>query len=179
MNIAHDGAIVLDLEGLDEGRNELDFAVTAEGIELADPYFQFPSPIEVDLVVNRSLHTLSVKASVRFDLVGECCRCVGRTEESVRAELEFLIQHLEATPEMLEAMGDDEDVVIVDPGKHELDLTGRIRDAAVLELPMRVYCRDDCRGLCHQCGQNLNDGKCQCVESKMDPRWESLAKLNV
>ena len=40
-------------------------------------------------------------------------------------------------------------------------------------------CRDDCRGLCHQCGQNLNDGQCQCVESKMDPRWESLAKLNV
>ena len=60
MNIAHRGAIVLDLERVDEGRNVLDFAVTAEGIELADPYFQFPSPIEVGLVVNRSLHALSV-----------------------------------------------------------------------------------------------------------------------
>lgn len=179
MNKAHSGAIVLDLEGVDEGRNVINFAVTAAGIELADPYFQFPSPIEVDLLINRSLHTLSVKASVRFALVGECCRCTGCAEENVKADFDFLIQHMVATLEELEAMEEDEDVVIVDPGKHELDLTGRIREAAVLELPMRVYCRHDCRGLCPQCGQNLNGGECQCVELKVDPRWEALAKLNV
>lgn len=173
------GAVVLDLDAVDEGRNFLDFAVTAEEIGLADPYFQFPSAVEIDLVVNRSLHTLSVKASVRFALAGECCRCLGRTETSVQADLDLLIQRKDATPEELEALAEDEDVVIVDPGKRELDLTGRIRDVAALELPMRVYCRDDCRGLCPQCGQNLNDEDCQCVELKVDPRWESLAKLNV
>ena len=179
MSTAPSGTVVLNLEAVDEGRNVLNFVVTAEKIGLADPYFQFPSAVEVDLVVNRSLHTMSVKASVRFALAGECCRCLGRAEENVKVNLDFLIQRMDATPEELEALAEDEDVVIVDPGLRELDLTGRIREVATLELPMRVYCRDDCRGLCPQCGQNLNDGDCQCVELKVDPRWESLAKLNV
>lgn len=173
------GAIVLDLAGLDEGRSIIDFAVTAEALDLEDAYFRFPSPFEVDLEVNRSLHSISVKARVGFVLQGECCRCVGSTEKRMTTEFDFLIQHKQATLDELEAMGEDDDVFLVDPGKHELDLTARVREAAALELPMRVYCRDDCRGLCPQCGQNLNDKDCQCVEARVDPRWESLAKLNV
>ena len=57
-----------------------------------------------------------------------------------------------------------------------LDLAPLVRDALVLELPMAPLCRDDCAGLCPQCGANRNEGQCGCVAPR-DPRWANLDVL--
>lgn len=46
-----------------------------------------------------------------------------------------------------------------------------------MALPMKPLCRPDCRGLCSECGQDLNQGACECVRETMDPRWEALKAL--
>ena len=46
-----------------------------------------------------------------------------------------------------------------------------------LSLPMKPLCREDCQGLCPQCGQDLNEGRCGCVRERVDPRWAALAML--
>jgi uncharacterized protein len=51
-----------------------------------------------------------------------------------------------------------------------------VRDAIVLELPMAPLCRDDCRGLCPQCGADRNEADCGCV-APADPRWANLDVL--
>jgi len=58
-----------------------------------------------------------------------------------------------------------------------MDLGDRIRDAVILELPVRIYCTTDCKGLCPQCGQDLNQEACSCAEKEVDPRWEGLKKI--
>jgi uncharacterized protein len=58
-----------------------------------------------------------------------------------------------------------------------LDLTEALREQIVLDLPMRSLCRPDCRGLCVQCGKNLNEGPCDCVEEGIDPRLVELREL--
>ncbi|MDD5698191.1 MAG: DUF177 domain-containing protein [Victivallaceae bacterium] len=58
----------------------------------------------------------------------------------------------------------------------ELDVTEDIRTALVLEIPMNCICREDCRGLCHQCGTNLNKTKCNCQETA--PGYKPWDKLN-
>ena len=58
-----------------------------------------------------------------------------------------------------------------------IDLTETIRETLILSEPMRVLCRPDCKGLCPQCGANLNDGPCSCPTDKIDPRLEVLAQL--
>jgi uncharacterized protein len=68
---------------------------------------------------------------------------------------------------------DDEAYPIVDD---ELDLAPMIRDAIVLELPLAPLCRDDCRGLCPHCGNDLNVDSCTCVAPR-DPRWANLDVL--
>ena len=45
---------------------------------------------------------------------------------------------------------------------HVLDLTDAVRTSVLLEVPVRVFCREDCRGLCPQCGTNLNFSQCSC-----------------
>ena len=68
-------------------------------------------------------------------------------------------------------------VDIVDPGVREVDLGERLHDALILDLPLRLYCKADCRGLCAHCGQDLNAAACTCAEELVDPRWEALAHL--
>ncbi len=60
---------------------------------------------------------------------------------------------------------------------HILDLEEVFRQAIYLGLPMHPVCRSDCRGLCLQCGQDLNEGPCSCVGDEVDPRWQALWDL--
>jgi uncharacterized protein len=59
-----------------------------------------------------------------------------------------------------------------------LDLHGWARDALALALPVQLLCREDCAGLCAECGVNLNDaGPDHGHERAPDPRWAALSKL--
>jgi len=60
---------------------------------------------------------------------------------------------------------------------HVLDLTEAIRQCALLAIPMKPLCREDCAGLCPDCGHNLNQGPCNCPPQGADPRWSELSRL--
>ena len=61
---------------------------------------------------------------------------------------------------------------------HILDLTEAIRQYALLATPMKLICREDCAGLCPNCGCNLNQGPCGCSVQETDPRWAKLKELS-
>ncbi len=62
-------------------------------------------------------------------------------------------------------------------GRTFIQPSQEIRDLIILNLPSKILCRDDCRGLCSQCGTNLNDKRCKCTREIFDPRWEALQDL--
>ena len=167
----------LVLDDLEEGTTDLEYRMTAASLELSDRHFDLSPGMLLRIAVQRFLQTFTVKGTVAFDVSGECCRCLAPVRQSLEAEVEVLVQRREAGPDLLEATGEEEDVEIVDPGTKVVDLTARVRDAVVLEMPMRVHCREDCKGLCSGCGRDLNTGECGCSEERTDPRWEALAGL--
>ena len=57
-----------------------------------------------------------------------------------------------------------------------LDLTEAIHQHLLLAIPMKQLCREDCAGLCPNCGHNLNQGPCDCLPQGVDPRWSKLSK---
>ena len=61
--------------------------------------------------------------------------------------------------------------------QHVLDLTEAMRQYALLAIPMKPLCRQDCVGLCPNCGKNLNLGSCDCPRQQVDPRWTVVARL--
>lgn len=62
----------------------------------------------------------------------------------------------------------------------ELDLTEDVRAALVVEVPLNCLCREDCPGLCHKCGTNLNTNKCSCPDDENeDSPWHNLDKLKL
>src|SRR3990170_3947781 len=52
-----------------------------------------------------------------------------------------------------------------------------VREHVLLTLPVQALCHDECRGLCPQCGINLNRETCPCSSTAIDPRWRSLEPL--
>jgi uncharacterized protein len=60
---------------------------------------------------------------------------------------------------------------------HVIDLTEAIRQCALLAAPMKPLCRENCAGLCLNCGRDLNLGPCDCSVPTDDPRWSELTRL--
>lgn len=102
-------------------------------------------------------------------VVSECRRCL----REVRTRLD----------EPTELMFVTEDEAAHDPvaypipeGTEILDLREPIREELVLDAPNFPLCREDCAGLCDQCGTDLNTGTCDCRPTP-DPRWAALDAL--
>jgi len=111
---------------------------------------------------------IDVQGTVTAPWVGTCRRCA----EPVSGEL--LIPVHERFGDARAGTTEDEDFYpIVDD---DIDLGPLVRDAVVLELPMAPLCREDCAGLCPQCGADRNEGDCGCVAPR-DPRWANLDVL--
>jgi uncharacterized protein len=58
-----------------------------------------------------------------------------------------------------------------------VELKDILREQILLEVPIKVVCREECKGLCPRCGQNLNEGACHCPTTLAGPRWEALKGL--
>ena len=135
-------------------------------------------PVGSDLVLDLRLESVSegvlVSGAVQVTLAGECARCLDPLTE----DLEVAIQQLFVYPgREVETDADDDEIGhLVDD---YVDLEPLIRDAVVLALPLAPVCRDDCPGLCSECGARLADDP-EHHHEQIDPRWaafEALAPL--
>ncbi len=167
---------VLVLDELAEGFTNLEFSIAPELLELEDDRFVFPEPLGCTATVARSLETYNVKARIDCLIRGECCRCLAPAEMQVRADMQLLVQRREAAEEELEAL-EDQEMDILDPGAKEMDLKEHMRDDVILELPHRLLCKEECKGLCPTCGRDLNEGSCSCSGEAADPRWAALGNI--
>jgi uncharacterized protein len=58
-----------------------------------------------------------------------------------------------------------------------MELADSLREQVLLAAPVKVVCRENCKGICAQCGKNLNEGACDCAPAVADPRWHALRDL--
>ena len=129
--------------------------------------------LEVDFVrgtiqVIRVQGGLLVQGNIDSPLLLECVRCLEPFVFPATLELEdtFRLPGASLKPETY-AVGND----------GRLDLTPLLREQCWLAVPMKPLCHPDCRGLCLQCGVNLNSESCACKDVKIDPRLASLKEL--
>jgi len=128
------------------------------------------SPVVLDLRLEAVMEGVLVTGSARAGLVGECVRCL----EPISDEVEARFQELFVYGDVDRDAGDD-DVQRLEGDL--LDLEPELRDAVVLALPFQPLCREDCPGLCAECGARLADDPEHRHEAPIDPRWAGLAAL--
>ncbi len=126
-------------------------------------------PMSGDLRAESVVEGILVTGPVSGDLDLNCARCLREFESDVSLDLlELFVVPGHEGP-------DDEDAYRV-TGK-EIHLEPMLRDAVTLALPLNPLCREDCAGLCAQCGRDLNAGACDCYTEDIDPRWAELASI--
>ncbi|WP_158097690.1 YceD family protein [Tyzzerella sp. An114] len=95
-----------------------------------------------------------------------CSRCLA----PVNVKLNFKLY------EMFSKTGNiDEDIEAVT--EDSIDLYPYVRNEVFENIPMKIVCKDDCKGLCPSCGKNLNEGNCDCDTSYINPKFDSLRAL--
>jgi len=97
----------------------------------------------------------------------DCRRCLEPVEVDVDEEAHMLFAEAE------DDEADDPDIFQIPPGARELDIRPAVREQWLLVAPAFVLCRDDCKGLCPNCGADLNAGACNCAPAT-DSRWDAL-----
>ena len=130
------------------------------------------SPVELDLRLEAVMEGVLVTGTARAALAGECARCL----EPIRDDVEVDLQELFVYEESDTATDDGDDDVSRLEGDL-LDLEPLLRDAVVLTLPFQPLCRDDCPGLCIECGARLADDPDHQHDEAIDPRWAALGEL--
>lgn len=154
--------------------SELSFSESAEDLDLTAEGIEFPEPVEVELTATKTGDEIIVQGRLSTMAGMDCSRCLDRFEMPISSKLQFVIQLLEISAPQ---DSDDEDFVILPKTIQEYDLSERVRQAILLELPLKALCSESCLGLCPMCGTNLNESKCECTPDKTDERWESLRQL--
>lgn len=127
--------------------------------------------IELELMLEAVMEGVLITGTTRVPLVGECARCLEPLTSSFEVEFQELFVYSD-TRSGGEA-GEDERRLEGDL----IDLEPVLRDAVVLALPLSPLCRDDCPGLCAECGVPLAEAGPDHRHDAADPRWAALQGL--
>ena len=143
-----------------------------------DPFpLELARPVNVDLEINRRPDHIRVEGRIKGLLRVACHRCLELFEWELDEAVDvYLVQEPAMEPqEEVELEAEDLDYDFFDGEVIEIDQL--IAEQIFLNLPLKVLCSEDCRGLCQHCGANLNPGPCQCRKDKDDSPFARLGAL--
>ncbi len=159
---------MLDLNPLvSQKENKLGFTCKFPASQVADDALD--GVMEVNGVITSHAGYLELDADFSLNAVIPCARCAVPFD----AKAEFSVNMPVASKLVNE--DDEADYVLAPDGF--LDEIAFCETAAMLNLPLRFICREDCKGLCPDCGVDFNHGTCSCAKNKIDPRLAKLKEL--
>lgn len=138
------------------GRKQVSLELEFHDLEFVNREIEIEDPIKLELEIFNTSDSFVVKGKLKAELILSCSRCLQKYSSPVE---------LDISEDVLKSEMEDEE---------ELYLDEIVVDNIILSLPMKPLCSDDCKGICPNCGQNLNEGECDCEVEVLDPR---LAKL--
>ena len=159
---------------------EAHFSRTFQPEEVAqkgDPY-RILAPVQLDFDVVKDKERFRLTGTVQTELELPCSRCL----EPFRLPVDAAFDQRFLPAAAMAAEGEerevqDEDIDISYYRDDQIDLNELLREQFYLALPMKPLCSEDCKGLCPQCGTNLNTGTCDCAAGWEDPRLAPLKGL--
>jgi uncharacterized protein len=151
------------------GKIEVCGEVEVGELEFYGQVYTFKDPLKVKGVISNNGKTLVLTADVEALMGTQCARCLDDIEVDAGFSME---EHFVRSEDNV--VHDDETIVFEG---YTIDVDEAVIDDLVMNIDGRYLCSEDCKGLCPQCGKNLNEGECDCNNEYVDPRWAGLADL--
>ena len=142
-------------------------------VDLSDLCYGVSYPVTEPVVatgtVRNTAGVLMMTGSIETTIHGTCDRCANDFDRDIHFPIDVVL-----VTELANEENEDEWVFPLEGDSADLD--DIVRTVFVLNLDSKLLCSDDCKGLCHRCGKNLNDGPCTC-QKELDPRFAALKQL--
>lgn len=123
-------------------------------------------------LTNVGAGSVLVEGNLAVTLTIPCDRCL----QSVNVPLTVAFTHQVISPEKEDAASEENEEQNFVSG-YELDTDALISNEILINMPVKVLCREDCKGICPVCGKNLNDGECGCDTFVPDPRMAAIKDI--
>jgi len=137
--------VKIHVDQIPESGLELIETCEPSSLDLGREDIRFTEPINLSARITRTGNFISVDLKIDAAVHLDCSRCL----EEFTAPLAKQIN--------LNLPVENRDTI---------DITDNVREEIILGYPLKPLCRPDCRGLCPNCGENLNKGKCSCKKEK-------------
>lgn len=157
----------IDLGRLPEDGATIEGEEPPSVFDLNDDFCRTDRPIRYRVFAQVVSGRLIVRGRVETRVAFRCSRCDEHFERDIREPDFERVYDLES-----------DELPRVPDQPESVDLTPDIREATILNFPAYPVCRSSCKGLCPQCGKNLNEGVCDC-QPPGDMRWETLDGLKL
>jgi uncharacterized protein len=139
--------------------------------------FDLKEPPFVDGRAIRAGQDVRLRGEIKAEISAQCDRCLNKVVIPVEIPFDLFYAPAELGHDQIgerELFERDLDFAVYE--NDQIDLDELVLEQLELSLPSRVLCREECRGLCPQCGADLNIEQCEC-NPQIDPRWRALADL--
>lgn len=156
---------------LDDGLHEFDYELNPVSL-INIPKDIFTNDIHLYVSLNKFGKNINCEVQLSTTINFVCDRCLASCRREIKENFKLLF-HLGKT----DLKAEEDDVFLLSPDQFDVDLTPSIEEYLLLSVPMKMVCREDCKGLCPVCGVDLNFESCTCEQKTIDPRWEKLQGL--
>lgn len=166
-----------ELNKRETGKIDLNFSQKIDTISYCDNKYNLASPINLTGKISKNAKDeIRLVADVDFIMIDNCSRCL----EPVEVLINYTIDGFLVSDDFDEDEFEDYDAFIIE--SDEIDLVKIIEQTLDFNLPNKVLCKEDCKGLCPNCGANLNKETCSCSEiatdeDNIDPRFAKLKDM--
>lgn len=159
----------INISKLPEGIHQRSLQATAEEVGLDS---RFTKDVQVEATLEKTSRQLLLRVNTKTGGVFTCDRCLEDFEKDLSST--YRVMYVSDTPP---ADADQEEVQVLSSEANTIDIGEDVRQYAILSLPQKMLCREDCAGLCPSCGTNLNTDSCQCEKVPVDTPLSGLQKF--
>ncbi len=173
---------VLTHDGKEIKRQE---EITMDVLSMPDGHYPITQKSPVDLtVINRGDKVLDIKCIGSLHVLIPCARCLTDVPVTIDIDLDEAVDMSDPQAPTLLTSGEESEqdrfhaLETIDfIHGYQLDVDALVKGEALLNWPSQVLCREDCKGLCRICGQNLNLRTCGCESAELDPRMAKIRDI--
>ncbi|MDP4177418.1 MAG: DUF177 domain-containing protein [Bacillota bacterium] len=159
---------ISDLLKKKSGEKKIDLIIEASDFK-SDEFIKFNKPVHLSGILNLLGDIINFDGIIRTELELVCSRC----NENFNQNIDIPIVEKFSNKEKDINVFDD----IIYFNGDNIDITDVIQNNIIMTLPIKMLCMEDCKGLCQNCGTNLNFHSCNCSKDTIDPRLSKLKDL--
>ena len=161
--------MIIKISNLNVGEHHFVFEDKVDVLDLDKPFYgKYKSSVKLNKLHDQLILSVDSVFKVKF----ECDRCGTEFKTSLKSDYQ-MIYLMNESPEETDSLN----VAYLNRDADKIDLKSDVREFALLSIPMKKLCKEDCKGLCYKCGADLNIEKCSCQQHEIDDRWKPLMIL--